>query len=201
MALYGCANSPAEFSAHDNKINQYHYGLIPEPCCCFIFVIALLTLAGRRKDIMSLTIRRATIKDSDDLLKIAEIAYDKYLPLMDKKPAPMLADFNKHIAEDIVFIALAEVEIIAGYVVLQQIKGQWWLDNIAVHPNHQGQGIGTKLRIEAENYVSILSDTIQLYTNIVMADNISWYERAGYVITQQALINGYERLYFEKRLS
>ena len=150
---------------------------------------------------MSLTIRRATIKDSDDLLKIAEIAYDKYLPLMDKKPAPMLADFNKHIAEDIVFIALAEVEIIAGYVVLQQIKGQWWLDNIAVHPNHQGQGIGTKLRIEAENYVSILSDTIQLYTNIVMADNISWYERAGYVITQQALINGYERLYFEKRLS
>ena len=150
---------------------------------------------------MSLTIRRATIKDSDDLLKIAEIAYDKYLPLMDKKPAPMLADFNKHIAEDIVFIALAEVEIIAGYVVLQQIKGQWWLDNIAVHPNHQGQGIGTKLRIEAENYVSILSDRIQLYTNIVMADNISWYERAGYVITQQALINGYERLYFEKRLS
>ena len=150
---------------------------------------------------MSLTIRRATIKDSDDLLKIAEIAYDKYLPLMDKKPAPMLADFNKHIAEDIVFIALAEVEIIAGYVVLQQIKGQWWLDNIAVHPTHQGQGIGTKLRIEAENYVSILSDRIQLYTNIVMADNISWYERAGYVITQQALINGYERLYFEKRLS
>ena len=150
---------------------------------------------------MSLTIRRATIKDSDDLLKIAEIAYDKYLPLMDKKPAPMLADFNKHIAEDIVFIALAEVEIIAGYVVLQQIKGQWWLDNISVHPTHQGQGIGTKLRIEAENYVSILSDTIQLYTNIVMADNISWYERAGYVITQQALINGYERLYFEKRLS
>ena len=150
---------------------------------------------------MSLTIRRATIKDSDDLLKIAEIAYDKYLPLMDKKPAPMLADFNKHIAEDIVFIALAEVEIIAGYVVLQQIKGQWWLDNIAVHPNHQEQGIGAKLRIEAENYVSILSDRIQLYTNIVMADNISWYERAGYVITQQALINGYERLYFEKRLS
>ena len=150
---------------------------------------------------MSLTIRRATIKDSDDLLKIAEIAYDKYLPLMDKKPAPMLADFNKHIAEDIVFVALAEVEIIAGYVVLQQIKAQWWLDNIAVHPTHQGQGIGTKLRIEAENYVSILSDRIQLYTNIVMADNISWYERAGYVITQQALINGYERLYFEKRLS
>ena len=150
---------------------------------------------------MSLTIRRATIKDSDDLLKIAEIAYDKYLPLMDKKPAPMLADFNKHIAEDIVFVALAEVEIIAGYVVLQQIKAQWWLDNIAVHPNHQEQGIGAKLRIEAENYVSILSDRIQLYTNIVMADNISWYERAGYVITQQALINGYERLYFEKRLS
>ena len=150
---------------------------------------------------MSLTIRRATIKDSDDLLKIAEIAYDKYLPLMDKKPAPMLADFNKHIAEDIVFVALAEVEIIVGYVVLQQIKGQWWLDNIAVHPTHQGQGIGTKLRIEAENYVSILSDRIQLYTNIVMADNINWYERAGYVITQQALINGYERLYFEKRLS
>ena len=146
------------------------------------------------------TIKRATIKDSDDLLKIAEIAYAKYLPLMDKKPAPMLADFDKHIAEDIVFIALSKAEKIAGYVVLQQIEGQWWLDNIAVHPTYQGQGIGCQLKIEAENYVSVLSDRIQLYTNIVMADNISWYERAGYVITQQALINGYERLYFEKRL-
>ena len=57
---------------------------------------------------MPITISRATIKDSDALLKIAEIAYQKYLPLMDKKPAPMLADFEKHIAEDIVFIALTE---------------------------------------------------------------------------------------------
>lgn len=145
-------------------------------------------------------IGRATIKDSDALLKIAEIAYETYLPLMDKKPAPMLADFEKHISEDIVFMALTEAEEIIGYVVLQQIEGQWWLDNIAVHPSYQGQGIGTKLRIEAEDYVSVLADRIQLYTNIVMADNISWYERAGYVITQQALINGYERLYFEKRL-
>ena len=146
-------------------------------------------------------IHRATIQNSDALLKIAEKAYEKYLPLMDKKPAPMLADFNKHILEDIVFIALTGTEEIIGYVVLQQIEGQWWLDNIAVHPTYQGQRIGSQLRLEAENYVSILSDRIQLYTNIVMADNISWYERAGYVITQQALINGYERLYFEKRLS
>ena len=149
---------------------------------------------------MPITIGRATINDSDALLKIAEIAYETYLPLMDKKPAPMLADFEKHISEDIVFMALTEAEEIIGYVVLQQIERQWWLDNIAVHPSYQGQGIGTKLRIEAEDYVSVLADRIQLYTNIVMRENISWYQRRGFTQTKQATEEGFHRLYFEKML-
>ena len=146
------------------------------------------------------TITRAVSADSEDLSKIAQKAYDIYLDRMDKKPAPMLADFHQHISEDIVFIAKDRKGRIAGYVVLQQIDQQWWLDNIATHPDYQGQGIGTRLRIEAEQYCALLTDTLQLYTNIVMVENVRWYERAGYVMTKQALINGYERFYFKKRL-
>ena len=146
------------------------------------------------------TITRAVSADSADLSKVAQKAYDIYLDRMDKKPAPMLADFHQHISEDIVFIAKDRKGRIAGYVVLQQIDQQWWLDNIATHPDYQGQGIGTRLRIEAEQYCALLTDTLQLYTNIVMVENVRWYERAGYVMTKQALVNGYERFYFKKRL-
>lgn len=146
------------------------------------------------------SICRATHKDSEQLQEIAQQAYSIYLDKMDKKPAPMLANFQQHISEDIVFVAKNKQSYIAAYVILQQIEGQWWLDNIATHPAYQGHGLGTQLRLEAEQYCALLTDRLQLYTNIVMSENIAWYERAGYVITKQALINGYQRYYFEKRL-
>lgn len=148
----------------------------------------------------SITICRAQLNHSDEIEDIAQKAYAIYRSKMDKKPAPMLANFRQHITEDIVFVAKNEADKIVGYVILQQIDGQWWLDNIAILPSYQGQGIGRGLRLEAEQYCAHLTDTLQLYTNIVMSENVRWYQRAGYVMTKQALINGYERYYFEKRL-
>ena len=152
------------------------------------------------KSYSQFTISRAIYENGDSLYNIAQKAYHIYLDRMDKKPAPMLADFHQHISEDIVFIAKDKSGKIVGYAVIQQIEGQWWLDNIATLPAYQGQGIGTLLLNEVEQYCALLADTLQLYTNIVMSENVRWYERAGYVMTKQALINGYQRFYFKKRL-
>ena len=144
-------------------------------------------------------IRSALKGDAKMMQAIASAAYQPYIEEMGRKPAPMIADFDAHIAKDVCLVLWLAGKI-AGYVVILHRADGYWLENIAVHPEHHKKGLGTALIEAVEAIIRPRADHYQLYTNIVMADIISWYERAGYVITQQALINGYERLYFEKRL-
>ena len=70
---------------------------------------------------------------ADDLPAIADIAiaaYSGYVDAMGREPAPMRADFAAHLADDWLFVAEADSGI-AGYMVLCEVNGAWWLDNIA----------------------------------------------------------------------
>ena len=49
-------------------------------------------------------IRKGTPFDQSQIEKIASKAYKKYVDLIEKKPAPMVADFLKHLNEDYVFV-------------------------------------------------------------------------------------------------
>ncbi len=59
---------------------------------------------------------RATLSDAPNLVRLAQEAYRHYIGRIGRPPAPMLADFNRHIIDDTVFIAINGV--ICGYVVL-----------------------------------------------------------------------------------
>ena len=84
------------------------------------------------------TIRRAVTADAPSIAEIAVSAYRGYVAVMGREPAPMRADFQAHIDIDMVFVADA-TDGIAGYVVLCEINGDWWLDNIATAPRHHGR--------------------------------------------------------------
>ena len=150
---------------------------------------------------MQTHIRKAELSDSPIMSDIAAAAYAKYVPLMEQKPAPMLADFDSHIIKDIVFVIETEPSNPIGYAVLQHLSDGIWLDNIAILPEQTGQRLGSVLLDYCEAFASRYSDCIKLYTNIVMTDNRDWYLRRNYRITHQASINGYQRLYFEKSLT
>ena len=66
---------------------------------------------------MTCRIRRARHDDCAVLQSIASEAYTPYIAVMGQVPAPMLADFETHISNDIVFVSEIGGEV-CGYAVV-----------------------------------------------------------------------------------
>ncbi len=141
----------------------------------------------------------AQISQAARLEEIAIAAYQPYIALMGRAPAPLNADYRCHIQQDRVLV-LFQGEQICGYAILLQQDGQFWLDNIAIDPDVQSKGYGRMLIEAIEEIIRPQADFYQLYTNIVMDQNIKWYQRLGFVQTKTATIDGYHRIYFKKQL-
>ena len=75
------------------------------------------------------------------------------------------------------------------------------LDNIAVRPDRQGQGLGRQLIRFAEAEARRLGFTeLRLYTHETMTENIALYTRLGFVETGRGHDAGYDRVFMTKRL-
>ena len=111
----------------------------------------------------------------------------------------MLADFTRHITDDTVFIATNDM--ICGYVVLCHDLACWRLDNIAVAPSNQRQGIGAALIRHSEFFMAKRGAvSYQLYTNDLMHENINWYRNSGFREIARREEHGFKRVYFEKTI-
>ncbi|WP_443644894.1 GNAT family N-acetyltransferase [Candidatus Ponderosibacter sp. Uisw_141_02] len=99
-----------------------------------------------------MNICRALLSDAPNLVRLVHEAYRHYIARIGRPPAPMLADFTRHITDDTVFIATNDM--ICGYVVLCHDLVCWRLDNIAVAPSNQGQGIGAALIRHSEFFMA-----------------------------------------------
>ena len=148
---------------------------------------------------MACRIRRARHDDCAVLQSIASEAYTPYIAVMGQVPAPMLADFETLISNDIVFVSEIGGEV-CGYAVVLFSESSYWLDNIAVMPDQHGVGIGRALIGAVEEWIVERADRYQLYTNIMMTRNIEMYRYLGFVETGRQVVDGYDRVYFEKRL-
>ena len=98
-----------------------------------------------------MNICRATLSDAPYLVRLADEAYRHYIARIGRPPAPMPADFTRHITDDTVFIAINDV--ICGYVVLCHDLVCWRLDNIAVAPSSQRQDIEAALFRHSEFFM------------------------------------------------
>ncbi len=137
----------------------------------------------------------------DALRTIAAAAYQKYVERIGRSPAPMTADYAQAVRRGQAWAAVEDGQIV-GFAVLIARPGYLLLDNVAVLPAAQGRGIGTRLLALAEERARALGlGEIRLYTNEVMTENIAYYARRGYTETHRARQNGFDRVFFRKRLS
>jgi ribosomal protein S18 acetylase RimI-like enzyme len=76
------------------------------------------------------------------------------------------------------------------------------LDNIAVRPDQQGQGLGRRLIAFAEDEARRLAFAeLRLYTHEKMVENIALYTRLGFAETGRGHQAGYDRVFMTKRLT
>jgi GNAT superfamily N-acetyltransferase len=129
-----------------------------------------------------LRLRRAGAADVAAVRKLSRLAYEKWVPLINREPLPMTADYEKAVIahmidlheEDGALVALVETVAMDEHLLIE---------NIAVHPDHQGKGLGDALLAHAESLAGTLNFAeARLYTNEAFTSNIAFYERRGYSI-------------------
>lgn len=143
--------------------------------------------------------RRATSTDVDSITACVQAAYDHYIERLGKPPGPMQENYAVIIDDHWVAVAVASSVQVAGFVVIKQTASGLLLDNVAVLPELQGQGIGKRLIVYAEQYAEKTGASgLALYTHVLMTENIAMYAALGYVETERKTVNGYDRVYFNK---
>ena len=147
---------------------------------------------------MSVTLRPARAEDASDVRALIRAAYQMDVSRMDREPAPMLADYDALVAQDVVTVACID-DAVAGALICYPRGEALHVENVGVSPDFQGHGLGKTLMQEAEDQARAHGlSKIELYTNEVMTENIPFYEAIGYAIVRRAEQDGYQRIFFEK---
>ena len=143
-------------------------------------------------------IRPAVSADAASVDRIAREAYATYVPRIGREPAPMTADHAVLIARGEVWVAVEGDELI-GFVVLRAGPQSLLLESVAVSAPHRGRGVGRALIGFAERHARDLGlGSVELYTNVLMTENLRYYPRLGYVEFDRRSEHGFERVYFRK---
>ena len=149
---------------------------------------------------MTVILRPALPEDANRARTLVCSSYELYQKRMEREPAPMAADYPALISNQFVTVVQRGSEI-AGILVCYPRDDALHVENVAVDPAFQGQGIGTLLMHYAEEQALSLKLTrIELYTHELMTENIPFYEGLGFYIRERGEQDGYARIFFEKDL-
>lgn len=145
-------------------------------------------------------IRQAETTDAAAIEGCVRAAYGMYVPRMGIEPAPMLADYARLVERAEVYV-LVDSATILGVLVMRPQRDHLFIENVAVAPEHQGKGYGSRLLRFAEDTARAQRlPELRLYTHQLMTENQVYYPRLGYEEYDRRTEDGYDRVYFRKRL-
>ncbi len=109
-------------------------------------------------------------------------------------------DYEHHVAAGEVAVLTID-GVITALVVLIPQPDHLLLDNIAVEPNHAGQGLGRRMMrfAEAETMRKGMGE-LRLFTHSRMISNVNLYRKLGFVETHRASVDGFDRVFMSKTL-
>jgi GNAT superfamily N-acetyltransferase len=150
-------------------------------------------------------IRRGEAGDQTAIETIVERCYGVYVERIGLRPGPMDADYAEQLRRGIVHVIEEEDGAVVGLIVLVEADGRLLIENVAVDPDRQSEGIGRRLLAFAEETARAAGiGTVALYTHEKMSENLALYARLGYEEDERRLVTGFSppfsRVFMSKRL-
>ena len=145
-------------------------------------------------------LRRATPEDAPAVSALVNASFEKYIPVIGRKPLPMIADHTDLIVNHDVWVLEQESEIIA---VLEMVlkDDSLYIDTVAVSNAQQSRGIGKQLLQFAETRARELGrNAMTLFTNERYTVLLEMYARFGYVETHRVPVQGTDAVHMRKPL-
>jgi GNAT superfamily N-acetyltransferase len=146
-------------------------------------------------------VRPARPEEAEAVGALVEAAFARHIAAVGRRPAPMDSDHAGHIARGEQYVSDAGDGRLAASIVLVEAGDHVVVHNVAVAPERQGEGRGRALLAfaEAEARRRGLPE-LRLHTNAAMADNLVMYPHLGFGETGRASENGFDRVFFAKRV-
>jgi ribosomal protein S18 acetylase RimI-like enzyme len=144
--------------------------------------------------------RSAEAADASSVTELVDAAYGHYVERIGILPGPMTDDYAEVIRNRQVTIAEHHGAIV-GIIVLTVTDEGFLIDNVAVHPDHRGTGLGRALLEFAEAEARRAGfDAIYLYTHEQMTENLALYTRIGYVEYDRRSQGAFALVFMRKHL-
>jgi len=139
--------------------------------------------------------------DLQEILDLQYLAYQSEALLLNDFAIPPLKQTLKEVEQEFengMFLkAIDDNDIIIGSVRAYTKNDTLYIGKLIVHPNFQGQGIGSKLLIEIEK--AYPQERYELFTSDRSVKNIRLYERLGYVkYKEHEEVPGLKFIYLQK---
>jgi N-acetylglutamate synthase-like GNAT family acetyltransferase len=145
-------------------------------------------------------LRRATLEDAEAIRALVNAAFEKYIPLIGRKPLPMSADHTDLIVNQDAWVLEQESEIIAVLELVLK-EDSLYIDTVAVQSSHQSRGLGRQLLQFAETRARELGlNAMTLFTNERYMALLEMYTRLGYVETHRIPVQGTDAVHMRKAL-
>ncbi len=147
-----------------------------------------------------LVVRRAVASDAEAITQLVRAAYEHYVPRIGRPPVPMTLDYARIVAAGDTWVAEQGGRLV-GVLVLEHFDDHVLVENLAVRPDAQGAGIGSRLLRHAEDQARTRgAHEVRLYTHELMTENRAYYPRRGYRETHRSGDPPWRRVFFSKEL-
>jgi ribosomal protein S18 acetylase RimI-like enzyme len=144
--------------------------------------------------------RQAGLSDIAAVTALVNAAYGHYVQRIGMTPGPMTRDYQEVIGDRNVTVAERGGEVV-GVIVLHVTDEGFGIDNVAVHPSCQGQGLGRALLNLAETRAREAGfGSVYLYTHEKMTENLDLYAKIGYVEYRRSAHDGFALVHMRKHL-
>lgn len=147
------------------------------------------------------SIRRAIPGDTPVVAALVRAAYGKYVQRLGRQPAPMTADYAALIATGDSWV-IERDGLVVGVMILRSATDHLLINNVAIAPEHQRGGLGSRLLAHAEAQARERGiGEMRLFTNELMHENIAIYQRRGWAEYDRAEEAGFRRVCMRKAVT